>query len=162
VGSLANIAWIVVWVYENILPSTLMMFILLASLIAIYLRLDIGRTKAGLKEKIAVHLPFSVYLGWITVAAIGNVAISLTVVNWDGWGLGDVFWIVLMIAVATLVTVTVILTRKDLGYSLVIIWALAGIIVKQIEIQNIVLTATIGSVIVLVTLTTTLLRASRL
>lgn len=66
-----------------------------------------------------------------------------------------------MTAVATLVTLAVILTRKDVGYSLVVIWALAGIIVKQIEVQNIVSTAAIGSVIVLVTLTPKLLRASR-
>jgi hypothetical protein len=115
-----------------------------------------------MKEKIAVHLPFSVYLGWITVAAIANVAISLTVINWDGWGLGDVFWTVLMIGVATLATLTVILTRKDIGYSLVIIWALAGIAVKQIEIQNILLATATGSILILVALTAKLLRSSRL
>lgn len=33
---------------------------------------------------------------------------------------------------------TVVITRKDIAYSLVIIWALAGIIVKQTENQRIV------------------------
>ena len=148
-GSLANIVWIVLWVIEHIVLSTLMMAILFASLVGIYLRLDIGKTKLELKERIAVHIPFSVYLGWITVATIGNVAISLTVVDWDGFGLGEIFWTVSMILVATLVTLAIIFTRKDLGYSLVIIWALAGIITKQIEIQSIVLAASIGSILIL-------------
>lgn len=47
-------------------------FILLVSLVAIYLRLDIGKATIALKGRIAVHLLFSVYLGWITVAAIAK------------------------------------------------------------------------------------------
>lgn len=65
-------------------------------------------------------------------------------VKWNSLGLGEVFWTIFMIGAAILVTLIVILTRGDAGYSLVIIWALAGIIAKQIEIQNIVLTAGIG------------------
>jgi hypothetical protein len=87
----------------------------LVSLLAIYIRLNIGKAKVELKERIAVHLPFSVYLGWITVATIANFAISLTVANWDGFRLGDVFWTVAMIGVATLVTLLIVFTRKDLG-----------------------------------------------
>jgi len=148
-GSLANMVWIILWVNEYVVLSTVMMFILFASLVAIYLRLNIGKSQVGLREKLCVQLPFSVYLGWITVAAIGNVAISLTVVNWGGWGLGDVFWTMLMIAVATLVTLLVIYARRDIGYSLVIIWALLGIIAKQMGNMNIVLAAGIASIMIL-------------
>lgn len=151
-GCLANIVWIILWVRESIIPSTLLMFILLVSLIAIYLRLGIGKSKVGLREKLAVHLPFSVYLGWITVASIANVAISLTVANWDAFGLSEVFWTTFMMGIATLVTLIVILTRGDIGYSMVIIWALAGIAVKQIETQSIVLTAGVGATLILLTL----------
>lgn len=57
------------------------MFALLVTLIAIYLRLQIGQSNVPLTEKLCVHLPFSVYLGWITVAPIANVAAELIATN---------------------------------------------------------------------------------
>jgi len=149
---IANVVWIFLWHYEQIGLSIVPMLVLLASLIAIYLRLQIGKSVVSLKERLAVHLPFSVYLGWITVATIANVAAALTAINWDGFGISEVTWTVLAIIVALIITVGVIYTRKDVGYSLVIIWALGGIIVKQIENQSIVLTCGIGAIIIVIAL----------
>lgn len=149
IGSIANIIWIILWVNEYIIPSTVMMLVLLVSLIAIYLRLNIGKTKTEKVEKLVVHLPFSVYLGWITVATVANVAISLKALNWTGLGLSDVLWTVLMITIATLITLISVFSRKDWGYSLVIVWAFIGIMVNQAEIQNIVIAAGAGVIIIL-------------
>jgi hypothetical protein len=148
IGSLANCVWILLWVNEYIALSTVMMFILLISLIVIYLRLDFGKN-ISFREKIMVYLPFSVYLGWITVASIGNVAVSLVSLNWDGLGISDLSWTLLMILIATILTLIVIITKGDVGYSLVVAWALIGIIVKQIDIQNIVIIGGIGLGIIL-------------
>lgn len=153
-SSIANISWLFLWHYEQIVLSLVPMFVLLATLIAIYLRLQIGRSDVSLKEKLCVHLPFSVYLGWITVAPIANVAAALVAVNWDGWGLSVVTWTVLMIIVAAVITLAVIITRRDIAFSLVIIWALIGIIVKQIENQTIVITAGTSAIIIAIALTT--------
>jgi hypothetical protein len=147
-SNVLNILWLFLWHYEQIALSVIPMFALLATLIAIYLRLDIGRAKVSLKERLCVHLPFSVYLGWITVASIADVAAALTAINWDGFGLDNVVWSVLIIIVALMINLLVIVKRRDVAYSLVIIWALVGIIVKQIENQNIVITATISAVII--------------
>jgi benzodiazapine receptor len=148
VSGLANSIWIVLWVRELIVASTVMMFVLLVSLLAIYCRLNVGKSQAPLRERLAVHLPFSVYLGWITVAAIANVAASLVAVNWGGWGLPAIYWTVLMIGIALIVSFAVIVRRGDVGYGLVIIWALVGIMVKQQETQAIVMTGGIGVAIV--------------
>ncbi len=128
--------------------SLVLMFALLVTLIAIYLRLQIGQSNVPLTEKLCVHLPFSVYLGWITVAPIANVAAALIATNWDGCGISEVTWTILVIIIALIITLTVISTRKDVAFSLVIIWALSGIIVKQMENQSIVLTVSIGSIII--------------
>lgn len=148
-SSIANIVWIFFWHYEQIILSIIPMLVLLTALISIYLGLQIGHSDVSLSEKLAVHLPFSVYLGWITVATIANVAAALTAINWDGLGISEVTWTVLVITIALIITLGVIYTRKDVGYSLVIIWALGGIIVKQIENQSIVLTSGIGVAIIL-------------
>ena len=140
----ANVVWIFLWHYELVILSLVPMFVLLASLIAVYLRLDIGRGEPPREERLYVHLPFSVYLGWITVAPIANVVAALVSISWDGLGLGEVTWTVAIIAVAVILTLLNIHTRVDVGYALVIVWALGGIIVKQMTIQSIVTTAGLG------------------
>jgi benzodiazapine receptor len=151
-SSVFNVSWLFLWHYDQIVLSVVLMFALLATLIAIYLRLGIGKTSATLKEKAFVHLPFSVYLGWITVATIANVASALVSIQWDGFGLANDTWAVLVIAVALLITLAVIATRKDVAYSLVLVWALVGIAVNQSAYQNIVLAAAASAVIILIAL----------
>jgi benzodiazapine receptor len=151
-SSVFNVVWLFLWHYDQIVLSVVLMFALLATLIAVYLRLGIGKTKVAVKERVFVHLPFSVYLGWITVASIANVASALVAVGWDGFGLASDVWAVLVIGVALLITLGVIVTRRDVAYSLVLVWALVGIAVNQSAYQNIVLAAEISAVIILVAL----------
>jgi len=144
----ANMVWLFAWHWGYIVLSVVPMFILLASLVMIYLKLDIGRAKVKLVERVAVHLPFSVYLGWITVAPIANVAAALNSLGAGGLGLGEATWTSLVIAIAVAITAAVLLTRTDVAYSLVIIWALIGISVKQAAIQNVYLTSIAGAIII--------------
>lgn len=151
-GSLANVVWLFLWHYEQISLSVIPMFILLGSLIAIYLRIDIGRSDELREEKLCVHLPFSVYLGWITVASIANVAAALKAVAWDGFGIGESTWTVLVIAVALVITVIVMIKRRDIAYGAVIVWALVGIVNKQMAIQAVVWAASASAIVVTVAL----------
>ncbi len=132
VSCLANAGWIFAWHY-GLLPLTLvLMLVLLGSLLTIYLRLGIGVASVTRTEKYLVHLPFSVYLGWITVASIANVAAFLTSIHWGALGLSTQFWAVAGIAVATAIAVAVAFRRRDVYFCLVIDWALAGILVKRL------------------------------
>jgi hypothetical protein len=149
---LFNIAWIFLWQYEYITLSVPLIFALLASLIAIYLRLNIGRANVPIREKLSVHLPFSVYLGWITIASIADVAAALVSVSWNGFGISNETWAILVIVVALIIALMVTITRRDIGYDLVIIWALIGIAVKQSVYKNIVTTAEISAIIVAIAL----------
>lgn len=130
-ASLANIAWIFLWHYEQVTFSLLAMLLLFISLLIAYLKLDINLSSASLKEKIAVHTTISIYIGWITVATIANVTAVLVTMNVGELFLGQFTWTVLVIAVATLISVLVLLMRKDIAYNLVIIWALLGIAIKR-------------------------------
>ncbi|HIJ08117.1 TPA: hypothetical protein HA274_02050, partial [Candidatus Bathyarchaeota archaeon] len=156
-SSLLNIIWLFLWQYEYLAVSTVVMFLLLASLLAIYLRLNVGKSPVPLREKLAVHVPFSVYLGWITIASIANVAVTLVSLNWDGLGIAAESWAMLVIAVALLIAILVVFTRKDIAYGLVIIWALIGISVNQSGYQNIVLITEVSAVIVAVALVAAIL-----
>ena len=151
-SSVCNIVWLFLWQYEYLVFSVIVMFLLLTSLILIYLRLDIGKSKVGLREKLTIHLPFSTYLGWITIASIANVSVTLVSVNWDGFGISPSTWATLIIIIALAISILVSATRKDIAYSLVIIWALVGISVSQSGNENIAILAQASSIIILISL----------
>ena len=140
-GGLANSAWIFLWHYEQFVGTLGAMLVLLASLIAIYLRLGIDRTKVSRAETWAVRVPFSVYLGWITVATEANVTDVLDFVKWNQFGISSVVWMVMILTAVLVITVLMNFMRRDLAYALVILWALAGIAVKFPQV-NIVTPAT--------------------
>ncbi|MEM3611655.1 MAG: hypothetical protein QW620_05975 [Thermoplasmata archaeon] len=125
------------------------MFLILATLIMIYIRIEIGKSNIPFRKMLPFHVPFSVYLGWITVATIANVSATLVSVGWNGFGIGPESWAILTLAVALAITVAVLITRKDIAYALVIIWALAGIGVKQSQNQTILSVVVIGILIVI-------------
>ena len=156
-SSLFNIVWLFLWQSEYLGWSVVVMFLLLASLIMVYLRLNIGKSPVSLREKLAVHVPFSVYLGWITIASIANVAAALVSVNWDGFGISLETWAALVLIVALAVTLLVVATRRDVAYGLVIVWALVGIAVRQSGNQNIVIIAEASAAIVAIALAASIL-----
>jgi benzodiazapine receptor len=130
-SSLANIAWIFLWHYEVFPLTVVVMLALLVCLIAIYRILDIGRKQISGGMRWLVHLPFSIYLGWITVATIANVTSLLSYWNWSGWGISPEAWTLIMLAIATAVGGLVSFTRGDIAYASVLIWAFVGIAVKH-------------------------------
>jgi hypothetical protein len=127
----ANVVWLFLWHYEVFQLSIVAMVALLLLLIAVYLRLEIGRTEVSTAEKWLARVPFSIYLGWITVATIANATSLLDYLGWGGWGIRPEIWAVIMLLAATAITSAVALTRGDIAYGLVIVWAVVGIAVKH-------------------------------
>jgi len=132
-SSIANIVWLFLWHYEVFTLTIFAMLALLGCLIAIYLKLDIRRSAVPAKEKWFVHVPFSIYLGWITVATIANFTSLLDFLNWGGWGLDPAVWAIILFGAATIIGGLMSFTRGDVAYSLVLIWALSGIAVKHAD-----------------------------
>jgi len=131
ISCLANSGWIFAWHYQNMPLSLVLMLVLLGSLLTIYLRLGIGKTELTRAGRYLVHLPFSIYLGWITVATIANVTVLLVDMNWGAFGLGEQFWAAAVIIVGTVIGLSMLLTRRDVYYALVVDWALLGILLKR-------------------------------
>ncbi len=131
ISCLLNIAWIFAWHYEIVWLSLLIMLTLLGVLIIIYRRLDIGGCCAKLNEKIFVFIPFSLYLGWISIATVANVTTFLVSIGWSRFGISEVFWMIAVLAVVTGLTLSMIFIRKDIVYAIAVLWALTGIIIKR-------------------------------
>lgn len=127
----ANAVWLFLWHYDLIAASLVVMIVILVTLVWIYRALDIGRSNVTSAERWLVHMPFSLYTAWITVATIANLSSVQTARGWVGLGLDEMVWTVIKIAVAGAIAATVLFRRRDIVYVLVVVWAGAGIAVKQ-------------------------------
>jgi hypothetical protein len=123
----ANIAWLFLWHYLQFPLTLVAMLVLLGSLIAIYLSLGIGRTKASSAETWLVRIPFSIYLGWISVATVANVTDLLYYLKWNGFGLAPLYWLYMVLFTVLVIAALMSLRYRDVAYGLVILWALVGV-----------------------------------
>jgi hypothetical protein len=126
-GGFANSMWIFLWHYELFVGTLAAMLVLLATLIATYWRLGIGETKVSKTETWAVRIPFSVYLGWITVATVANVTDVLGFLKWNAFGIAAQTWFLVVLVAVLVISTLMSLKRRDVAYILVILWALVGI-----------------------------------
>ncbi|WP_331457945.1 TspO/MBR family protein [Rossellomorea marisflavi] len=124
---LFNSLWIVMWHYNYFGISVLVMAGILLTLIALYKR--VKSTDPSLLDQ----APFSIYLGWISVAAIVNVTYYLTEIGFDGFGIPDTVWASLGLAAATILAFWFRTKENDFLYPLVIVWAFIGIGVKNMD-----------------------------
>lgn len=148
-SNLFNAAWLFCWHYNRFGLSVLVMLTLLGLLIASYVKLNIGRTSVSNTEKWCVDIPFSVYLGWISVAAIANISDWLYFVNWNGFGVDPQVWAVIMLIIASVLGLLMAITRRDSGYLFVFVWAFIGIAVKQSAAVLVAYTAWIMALVAL-------------
>ncbi len=127
---LFNAAWLVAWHHLQIWLSWALIVGLLVTLGVCYERV---RAADGSRARwLAVRLPFSVYLGWVTVATVANTAVALVAVGVDG-GSAAPLWGAVAIAAATAVGVAMLVRRGDVVFAAVLVWALIGIAVAQAD-----------------------------
>lgn len=158
IGScLANAAWIFSWHYRFIPLSMILMLLLFYSLIRIY-RILLPLRLTG-KERLFIRLPFSIYLAWITVAAIANATVLLVSLGWSGQGISQESLAVLGIGTGAAAGLAVTLIQKDLAFGLVIVWAFGGILIKHLSAggfagryPDIILTASLSCGLMLIAL----------
>ena len=128
--SLANLSWIFAWHYDLIGLSVLIMAALLILLIKIADLIRVEQLTA--QEKLFISTPFSVYFGWITVAAIANITVFLVSVGWNGFGIADAAWTSMILLVGAVIGVLRLRKDKNIAYGLVLIWAYLGILLKHL------------------------------
>jgi hypothetical protein len=145
-SNILNALWIFAWHYLQLLPSVIIMLLLLISLILLYLR--IASSEKGLAYNVLIKFPISIYLGWITIATVANITALLVTLDWNGFGLSPMLWTIIVIAVATFINVIVAITKLDIWFPLVGIWAIFGIWQKRgLEANSVNLTIQYASLI---------------
>jgi translocator protein len=135
ISCILNIAWLLLFHYEFFNLTLVAMVGLLLSLIVIYLRIE------KVTGPSLFRTPFSVYLGWVSVATIVNVGIVLTVNEVSTFGVAPEVWTALLLVVGAALAIWFMMYNRDLIYPLVFIWAFIGIAVERSEYPIIVYTA---------------------
>jgi hypothetical protein len=146
-ANLFNTAWILLWHYLQFTLTLIPILGLLVSLLVIYLKLEIGKSKRSWWEIVLVTAPFSIYLGWATVAVVANVTQVLYNLGYRGAPLSEPLWAALLILIATVLGVLMIFTRKEVLYPLVLTWAFIGIWVKQGNFPVVAYTALVTGIL---------------
>lgn len=129
VSSVANALWILAWHYRLIALSLVLMLVILGCLILAM------RAVNGLQWPMAklawVKPAIGVYFGWITVATIANVTTLLVSIGWDGFGISEATWLMVMLGISAVVAVLTIRWARCGAYGLVVLWAYGGILSKH-------------------------------
>lgn len=154
VTCILNAGWILAWHYLQVGISVLIMLIFLVSLIQIFVIMQKQVLTIKPLYQFLIKTPFSVYLGWISVATIANITALLVHLKWNGFGIDPIYWTLTLISIAILLSVYFIIQFKNIAYPLVVVWALWGIkaaqgpksvLINQITVLGILLIAALVS-----------------
>ncbi len=131
VTCILNAGWILAWHYLQVGISVLIMLIFLVSLIQIFVIMQKQVLTIKPLYQFLIKTPFSVYLGWISVATIANITALLVHLKWNGFGIDPIYWTLTLISIAILLSIYFIIQFKNIAYPLVVVWALWGIKAAQ-------------------------------
>lgn len=134
ISSVANAAWIISWHYNFIALSMIFMVIILVSLL--YINKEISKRNLNKKQILFIRIPFSIYLGWITVATIANFTVLLVSEGWGGFGIRDETWTVFVIILGAIIGLLTLMKYSNIEYGVTLIWAYYGIYARHASIQE--------------------------
>jgi hypothetical protein len=135
-SSVANIAWLCAWHYEQLCLSAAVMLVLLGILIKNNIQLETPNDQTSPFYRWAVKIPFQIYFGWICVATIANFTAALVGNHWTGLGISEVLWTKIMLSIAIILGMILVYLKRGPFIGLTIVWALWGIYSKRLSIDT--------------------------
>lgn len=154
-GILLNSVWL--WVVQAgwLAVSMIVIAVLVACLSRVLMLLE-RSAAAGRAEALLVDGTQGLYLGWVTIATITNVAAWLGSLGWEGNPPGPIVWTVIVIVAAAVIgSLLAIATRGRIAPALSLAWGLAWVAVARggatvLESQAVVIAAAAAAGVILV------------
>jgi hypothetical protein len=135
INCLLNSAWLVLWHYELLALSIVVMAGILYTLVRLNLVISY-ELNPETPTRTLLKAAFGVYLGWICIATIANVTAWLVSVKWNAFGLSETFWTGGMIGIGALIAALITWRLKNLFIGVAVVWALLGIIIRQNQLHS--------------------------
>lgn len=149
VNNIATTCWVFAFTYEYLFTSMLLIIIQLITLVKIFIKLNLFDNDKTFTNKLFTQFPLTIYFAWLCVANNANISLFLVSKNWDGLGIDPSIWAMVVILVTVILSVFIILCKRNPFFGLVVIWALYGIILKRESVDgeafaNVILVAWFG------------------
>lgn len=130
-SSVLNVLWLVLWHFQMIAASFVVILIDWFVLAALYLTVRRGT------DSLAGWVPVSIYTAWVTVATLSNLAIVVT--RAVGGGVPLLNGLSVVVLTAGVVSLGLFMWAKfgDATFQLVFLWALVGVGVHVLEVSSV-------------------------
>ena len=136
-------SWQLVWLNRMFALSTLVLFGIVAALVWLYIRLDrMGMTTV---ERWALGVPTALFLAWVTVAAPVNLTLWLHTLGWTNGAL----WGPVLMAVVSVIGVTLLNRTGDVAFAGVLIWAFSWIAVDHSDAMPLLIVLALGGLAII-------------
>ena len=123
ISCVLNIAWIVSFSYLLVELSLLFILGFVITLALICQRLlEIQDNKRWL-----LPLTFGLYTGWLVIATVVNTAAALVKLKWNGFGLVNDVWGIMILVIAVFLVIFVLSKNRNAAFPLPVAWAYLGI-----------------------------------
>jgi benzodiazapine receptor len=127
-----NALWVWVFGISEFVISFFLILPIVASAVLAYIWLEAGRSPAAPLVERVFKIAVGIYAAWLTVATIASAATALVSAGWNGFGLSDVAWTVIMTIVGTVLCIVLVLRYRDPTFAAVYAYAYIGILVRRI------------------------------
>jgi len=124
-----NIIWIITFSYILIGLSTLFIFAFLIVMVLIVKKVG----KIQKKRRWLLPITFGLYSGWLFIATVVNISAWLVKIDWNGFGIAEEIWAVIILLVAVGLTGFVLFNIENAIFPIPIAWAYFGIYNKLIS-----------------------------
>ncbi|RPD46426.1 tryptophan-rich sensory protein [Hymenobacter sediminis] len=129
--------WLVVFAYELLVPSAVVMLLILVSLAVVY-----GRARHFVRRQEApwyTSVPFGLYLGWISVATVVNTTLTLGT-QWQPGPEESIEIAIVLVGITAGLALNVTRRFRELAYPATVAWGLMGIwAARRFETDTVVL-----------------------
>ncbi len=149
VAAVGHCVWVHFWHMGDWQWALVGAVVELEALMAIYVRLEIGRIRVRRNETLFVRLPFSIYLGWSAVTTTITLAAFLNTGDWLPIALQDEQWLLIVITLLAVLVGFVAMRHRDFVLALTVVWGLAGLGLRHQSNLTILLAVIILSAAVL-------------
>ncbi|MHB8135399.1 MAG: TspO/MBR family protein [Anaerolineaceae bacterium] len=123
ISCVLNIAWIVSFSYVLVELSLIFILGFVITLALICQKL----LKIQDKKRWLLPLTFGLYTGWLVIATVVNTAAALVKMKWNGFGLANDVWGIIMLIIAVFLVIFVLSKNHNAAFPLPVAWAYFGI-----------------------------------
>lgn len=128
-----NGLWLVCASYDWLWLTVAIIVVMLISLIMLNKHLIELESVHGVQNYWLEKFPFSIYFAWITLATALNISSALAFYDWNGLGISEINWTIVIMIVAAAIAGYIAYHKRDRAYAGVVVWAFLAIALRHTE-----------------------------